>query len=243
MSQRKMISATTAFRLPSVIVIDDKGKKTIILMPKKMSKSFFFFKRAFDLVMSFFAIVFLSWLLLIILLVETIATKGHPIFADKRVGKGGKDILVFKFRTMYNDAEENIDKYLTKKQKRQWLRERKVDNDPRVSKHGSFLRKTSLDELPQLFNIFIGTMSFVGPRPMTRREVEQGYTLEQQDILLGTRPGLTGTWQVEGREITEFKSGKRQYLDLIYFEKRSIWYDLKVIFKTIPAVLKQKGAK
>lgn len=238
-----MISTTTTFRIPKLIVINDKGKEAIIFMPKKMNKSFFFTKRAFDIVMSLLAIVFLSWLLLIILLVNSITTKGHPIFADKRVGKNGIDITVLKFRTMHVDAEENVDKYLTKKQKRQWLRERKVDNDPRISKHGSFLRKTSLDELPQLFNILIGTMSFVGPRPMTRWEVEKGYTLEQQDILLSTRPGLTGTWQVEGREITEFQSGKRQHLDLLYFEKRSVWYDLGVIFRTIPAVLKHKGAK
>ena len=238
-----MLTTTTTFQIPKEILIKYKDKETEIFMPKQMNKSFFFFKRAFDIVASFLAIVFLSLLLLIILIVESIATKGHPIFADKRVGKNGEDITVYKFRTMYNDAEENIDKYLNKKQKRQWLRERKVDNDPRVSKHGSFLRKTSLDELPQLFNIFAGSMSFVGPRPMTRWEVEKGYTLEQQQILLSTRPGLTGTWQVEGREITEFKSGRRQHLDLLYFEKRSLWYDFKVILKTIPAVLKQKGAK
>ena len=236
-----MDTHTTVINVDDVsrIISENKKKPPV----KKVGKGYLFFKRAFDIIASFLAIIILFPFLLIVFIIQLFVTKGKPIFADKRVGKNGKDIMVLKFRTMYHDAEENIDKYLTKKQKKQWLRERKVDDDPRVSKHGSLLRKTSIDELPQLFNIFVGQMSFVGPRPMTKREVLYGYTIEQRDILLSTRPGLTGTWQVEGREITEFKSGKRQKLDLLYFEKRSLWYDLKVIFKTIPAVLKQKGAK
>ena len=210
---------------------------------KPVSGFYLFMKRAGDFVFSFLAIVLLSWLLLIILIVEIFATKGHPIFADPRVGKNGKEIKVLKFRTMYNDAESNIDKYLDHKQKKKWLKERKVDNDPRIPKSGNFLRKTSLDELPQLFNILAGSMSIVGPRPITRKEIDNGYTEEQKKILLSTRPGLTGTWQVTGREITEFGSGKRQQLDLMYFEHRSLGYDIKIVFLTIPAVLKRRGAK
>lgn len=98
-------------------------------------------------------------------------TKGHPASPDKRVGKGGKIIKVLKFRSMYFDAESNIDKYLTLEQKEIWLRERKLDDDPRITKFGKLLRKTSIDELPQIFNIFVGQMSVVGPRPLSERDV------------------------------------------------------------------------
>ena len=177
------------------------------------------------------------------MLIQLFTTHGHPIFLDQRVGKNNKDIKIAKFRSMYIDAEDNIDHYLSKKQKKQWIRHRKVDNDPRITKNGSFLRKTSLDELPQLFNIFAGSMSFVGPRPLTRRELDSAFTDEERDLLLSCRPGLTGVWQVYGRDISEFKSGKRQQLELSYFEKRGLLFDLKILFLTIPVVLKHKGAK
>lgn len=217
--------------------------KTEPIEIKKVDASFYFFKRLFDIVFSFLAIILLSWLLLIVFIVEIFATKGRPIFVDTRIGKNGKEIKIFKFRTMFNDAEENVDLYLDDDQMKQWNDERKVDNDPRISKHGSFLRKTSIDELPQFFNILGGSMSLVGPRPMTKKEVQKGYNDEQRAILLSTKPGLTGTWQVYGREIKEFRSGERQKLDMLYFQKRSLWYDFKIIMKTIPVVFKQKGAK
>ena len=200
-------------------------------------------KRCFDIFNSFLAILLLSWLLIIILIVQLIYTKGHPIFHDVRIGKDFKTIKVLKFRTMYYDAETNIDKYLTPEQKEEWLRERKIDKDPRITPIGKVLRKTSLDELPQLFNILFGSMSFVGPRPMTEYEVVHGFNEEEQKILLSVRPGLTGYWQVYGRSNVEFASGKRQALEMEYFSKRSLWMDLKILFLTIPAVLQGKGAK
>ena len=202
-----------------------------------------FVKRAFDIFSSFLAIVLLFWLFLIFLIVQLFVTKGHPIFADPRVGKSGKLFKVLKFRSMYYDAESNIDKYLTPKQKDIWLRERKLDNDPRITKFGKFLRKTSLDELPQLFNIFIGQMSVVGPRPMSQREINDEFTDEQRVVIFMARPGLTGYWQVNGRSNVDFDSGKRQEMEVAYFYKRGIWFDFGLIFKTIPAVLKSKGAK
>ena len=202
-----------------------------------------FVKRAFDIFSSFLAIVLLSWLFLIFLIVQLFVTKGHPIFADPRVGKGGKLFKVLKFRSMYYDAESNIDKYLPPEQKEIWLRERKLDDDPRITKFGKLLRKTSLDELPQLFNIFIGQMSVVGPRPMSQREINDEFTDEQRAIIFMARPGLTGYWQVNGRSNVDFYSGKRQEMEVAYFYKRGIWFDLGLVFKTIPAVISSRGVK
>lgn len=215
-------------------------------MKKKEKKSgrkgYLFAKRAFDIFSSFLVILLISWLLLIIFIIQLFATKGHPIFGDKRIGRNRKYITVYKFRSMYYDAESNIDKYLTPEQKEIWLRERKLDNDPRITPFGRFIRKTSLDELPQLFNILFGSMSVVGPRPISEKELEN-FTEEQLEIMLSAKPGLTGYWQVYGRSDVDFESGERQKLELEYFEKRGFWFDIGLIFKTIPAVLKHKGAK
>lgn len=224
-------------------------EKTVIKQPAQQQRKikngafYRFVKRTFDLLASLLAIILLSWLLIIILIIQLFATKGHPFFADPRVGKRGNMIKVLKFRTMYFDAESNIDKYLSSKQKEVWLRERKLDDDPRITKFGKFLRKTSLDELPQLINIFIGQMSVVGPRPMSSREVKDEFTDEQRIILFLARPGLTGYWQVNGRSNVDFISGKRQEMEIEYFYKRSLWFDFCLIILTIPAVFKRKGAK
>ena len=202
-----------------------------------------FIKRTFDIFSSLFVILLLSLLLIVISIIVKASSRGPVLFKDKRVGMGGKDIVVYKFRSMYVDAEERIDKYLTPEQKKTWKTERKIDNDPRITKIGKFIRKTSIDELPQLFNIFLGTMSVVGPRPITRTELDQHFTDEQKVILLSARPGLIGEWAVKSRSNADFVSGERQKLELDYFEKRGIFYDLSLIFKAIPAVLSHKGAK
>ena len=202
-----------------------------------------FIKRFLDFFLSLIAILIFSPFLLILFLVQLCASNFHPIFPDKRVGKGGKIITVYKFRSMYYDAEKNIDSYLTPEQKEIWIRERKLDNDPRITKFGKFLRKTSLDELPQLFNILIGTMSIVGPRPMSEREIQEHFTEQERNILFLARPGLTGYWQVNGRNEIDFKSGERQKLELEYFGIRSLWVDIKIFFKTFAVVLSKKGAK
>ncbi len=210
---------------------------------KKVTWWYRFWKRAFDIFVSFTAILILSPLLLILLLLVLIYSHGYPIYKDKRIGKNHKKINVYKFRSMYIDAETNVDKYLNKAQKKQWKKERKVEHDPRVTPIGRVLRKTSLDELPQLFNILFGTMSFVGPRPITEKELEQHFTKEQQDIMLSARPGLIGYWGVMGRSNVEYKDGVRQKLELDYFKLRGLFFDLGLMFRVIPAVLKGSGAK
>lgn len=213
--------------------------------PRKLKGNWFYYtvKRLFDIFNSFLAIILLSFVLLVVAIAVKCSSKGPAIFADKRVGKNGKQIKVLKFRSMYIDAESNIDKYLSPEQKEIWLRERKLDNDPRITKVGRFIRKTSLDELPQLFNIFIGTMSFVGTRPITERELKGNFNEEEQKILVSGKPGLTGYWQVYGRGEAEYETGERQKLELEYFYRRGIFFDLKLLILTVPAVLKHKGAK
>ena len=200
-------------------------------------------KRSFDIWVSLIAILILSPLYLLFIIINAIYTRGHPIFFDKRIGKDHKHINVYKFRSMYYDAESNVDKYLSKAQKKQWKKERKVENDPRITPFGRILRKTSIDELPQLFNILFGSMSFVGPRPITEGELTNNFTKEQQDIMLSARPGLIGYWGVKGRSNVAFADGVRQKLELDYFKLRGIWFDLGLIFRVIPAVLKGSGAK
>ena len=223
--------------------IDSKKKDDEPRIKVKGGLGYRFSKRVFDLVSSFLMIVLLSWLLIILFVVQLFVTKGHPIFKDGRIGMKGKMIKVLKFRTMHFDAESNIDKYLTPEQKEIWLRERKLENDPRITKFGRFLRKTSLDELPQLFNILFGSMSVVGYRPMSLREMTDHFDDEQRAVLYSAKPGLTGYWQVYGRSGADFETGERQKLEIEYFSKRSFFFDLGLIFKTIPAVLKHQGAK
>ncbi len=210
---------------------------------KKANWWYRFVKRSFDIWVSLIAILILSPLYLLFIIINAIYTRGHPIFFDKRIGKDHKHINVYKYRSMYYDAETNVDKYLSKAQKKQWKKERKVENDPRITPFGRILRKTSIDELPQLFNILFGSMSFVGPRPITEGELTNNFTKEQQDIMLSARPGLIGYWGVKGRSNVAFADGVRQKLELDYFKLRGIWFDLGLMFRVIPAVLKGSGAK
>ena len=215
----------------------------IEVKPRKVSTFYYFIKRVWDI---FFAVVLLlltSPVIIVIFIILLFCGNGTPIYADKRVGKDGKTIKVLKFRSMYKDADDNPKKYLSDEQYEQFVKERKVDNDPRITKFGRIIRKTSIDELPQLFNILAGSMSSVGNRPITTQELEANYKEDQQKVLLSAKPGLTGWWQVSGRNNVEYYNGERQKIELEYFEKRSIGFDLKIIFKTIPAVLKQKGVK
>ncbi len=209
----------------------------------KGGKAYAFFKRMFDIVSSGLVILVFSWLLIILALLVKLTSKGPVLFKDERVGLHGKKIMVYKFRSMYIDAETNAEKYLTPEQIELWNTERKIDKDPRITPIGRFTRKTSLDELPQLFNIFLGSLSVVGPRPVKQFEFDENYTPYQKEKLLQVKPGLTGYWQVYGRSNVDYASGQRQKEELAYLPKRSCLFDLKLIFLTIPAVLKHRGAK
>lgn len=194
-------------------------------------------KRMFDFLSSLVAIIVFSPLFLIIFIAIKCDSRGPVIFGHKRLGKHGEIIKVYKFRSMVQNAEE-IMRNFTEEQKREFAENFKLENDPRITKVGNFLRKTSLDELPQLFNILIGNMSVVGPRPIVEKELEK-YGMYSEK-LLSVKPGLTGLWQASGRSDTTYE--ERVTLDMEYINKRSLWLDLKIIFMTVGAVIKGKGA-
>lgn len=223
--------------------IDTKNTDEEIVI--KGNKSYLFFKRVLDIVVSFISIVFLMVTLIfpIISVLVLISTRGKVIFKDERMGLNKKKISIYKFQTMFSDAETNLDKYLDENQKKEWQKERKLDDDPRVTKLGKFLRKTSLDELPQLFNILGGSLSLVGPRPITKQELESNFTEYEQNQLMKVKPGLTGYWQVKDRSLATYESGERQKEELYYLPRRGLWFDFKIILLTIPAIFKGKGVK
>lgn len=240
-----MISQTQEISIASIYSRDtDSIDLRKIRLAKTKEKHFYnFIKRTFDIFTSGLAIIILSPLFLFIALLVKLSSKGPVFFKDSRIGLHGLTIKVYKFRTMYIDAEENIEKYLTPEQLQIWLKDRKLDNDPRITKIGKILRKTSLDELPQLFNIFAGSLSIVGPRPISRHEMKENYTHYQMRVLLSVKPGLTGCWAVYGRSNCTYESGDRQLKELSYVDNRSVLYDLKLIALTVPAVLKHEGAQ
>ncbi|MDJ0919684.1 MAG: sugar transferase [Henriciella sp.] len=204
-------------------------------------KSLGFIKRATDILVSGTAIVFLLPVLIPIAIAIRLSDGGPAIFAQKRAGLNGQTIRVFKFRTMVVDAQARLDKVLASdpEARRQWEAMAKLDNDPRITKFGDFLRKSSLDELPQLFNIFRGDMSLVGPRPIPLYEIER-YGQFFRDYC-AVRPGLTGLWQVSGRSDTDYN--RRVQLDVEYVDRWSYAKDIQIIFKTVPAVLNSDGAR
>lgn len=200
-------------------------------------------KRMFDIVVAIFGLIVACIPMIVVSIAVKLSSKGPVFFRDKRVGKDGKTIVVLKFRSMYEDAEARLEQYLTKEQLEMWKKERKVENDPRITKVGKFIRKTSLDELPQLFNILKGDLSIVGNRPLSRLEYDTYFSLEDKKILDSFSPGLTGYWQAYGRSNVTFLSKKRQEMYIYYPKNASVWLDIKIFFKTIIVVLTRKGAK
>lgn len=204
---------------------------------KNKSKIYFIAKRLFDIIFSFTLLVVLFPFFVIISIISLIA-QGYPIFYNaERIGKNGKPFKMFKFRTMIRGADKLLDDLKDKNETNGPTF--KIENDPRMTKFGKILRKTSIDELPQLLNILIGDMTFVGPRPPLRSEVEQ-YD-EFAKLRLTAKPGLTCIWQCSGRNEIEFDEWMK--MDVEYLQKRSLLFDFWLILKTIPAVITQKGAK
>lgn len=194
-------------------------------------------KRIIDLLGASLGIVILLLLFVIIgILIKVEDPNGKIIFKQKRVGKDGKEFYIYKFRSMVSDAEKRLDNLLKYNEVDGAMF--KMKEDPRVTKVGKLIRKTSIDELPQLFNVFKGNMSLVGPRPPLPREVAE-YSHYQKQRLLVT-PGCTGLWQIAGRSNLGFR--EMVELDLQYIAKRNIILDLKIIFKTLGVFFGSKGA-
>jgi lipopolysaccharide/colanic/teichoic acid biosynthesis glycosyltransferase len=193
-------------------------------------------KRAMDVVGALVALVLLAPLLLGITLAIVAGSRGGPLFRQRRVGRFGHEFAMWKFRTMVVDAEGRRSELILHSRESDWLQ---VDHDPRVTPLGRVLRRTSLDELPQLVNVLRGDMSLVGPRPLPI--VEHAGIPAWCGPRLGVRPGLTGLWQVTGRTRIPFQEMLR--LDCEYVRILSWWTDLKILLRTVPAVIRGTGAK
>lgn len=204
---------------------------------KITNKPYVYVKRGIDVILSTIALVVLSPLFLILAILIKLDSKGPVFFLHTRIGKNGKNIKIYKFRTMVTNAEELI-KEFTPEQMKEYKENYKLTNDPRITKIGKFLRKTSLDELPQLINIIKGDLSIIGPRPVVKDELEK-YG-ENMAKFLSVTPGLTGNWAANGRNNTTYE--ERMRLELEYVDNISLKTDIKIFFQTIYAVIKKEGA-
>jgi len=198
-------------------------------------------KRTFDIAFSLFVLVTLSPLYLALAFLVRLSSRGPIIYYQMRIGRGGRPFKCYKFRSMYPDADARLKTLLeySPTLKEEWDCTFKLKNDPRVTPIGAFLRKTSLDELPQFWNVLRGDLSVVGPRPVVEAEVQK-FLGTRAPKILSVRPGITGIWQVSGRSDTSYQI--RVYLDEHYVDKQSFWFDLWLVLKTIPSMLFSKGA-
>ncbi len=206
-------------------------------------------KRLFDLFFSLLFLALSSPLFLFLMILVKLTSEGPIFYKSRRLGRGGKIIHCLKFRSMYKDAEARLhhllktDPLLAK----EWKSFQKIEKDPRITPVGHFLRKTSLDEIPQFWNVLKGDLSVVGPRPPTllgppEKYLEEIHSLygDKTEKILSVRPGITGVWQVSGRSQIPFE--QRKAMEEEYAMHRTFWKDLQVIVKTIPAIFYTKGA-
>lgn len=198
---------------------------------QNVTRSYIVKKRIFDFLFSLSAIIILSPIFIIIAFAIKLDTRGPVFFSQNRNGYKGKIFKMYKFRSMDINAENKLEELVSKNEVSGNMF--KIRNDPRITKVGRFIRKTSIDELPQLFNVLKGDMSLVGPRPPIVREVLQYDSWHK--LRLSVKPGLTGLWQVSGRSAIGFEEMCR--LDLKYIRERSFFYDVKILIKTVPVLL------
>ena len=197
-------------------------------------------KRTFDLLVSLAAVIVLSPVLLAIALAIRIEDGGPVLYKAQRVGRYGKPVTVYKFRSMRLHADR-LEDMLTPEELAEYHKNYKLTSDTRVTKVGALLRKTSLDELPQLFNILMGQLSLVGPRPVLQEETE--LYGDKRSLLLSCKPGLTGLWQSRGRSNVTYENGRRQEMELRYVRERTLWLDFKILLWTVKAVVRMDGAR
>lgn len=220
------------------------GNVSILKLPTKRYKEILgpkipyrIVKRTTDIILSLTSLVGLLPFFAIIALAIKLDSKGPVFFKHTRIGKDGKIIKIYKFRTMVENAEDLI-KGFTPEQMKEYEENYKLSNDPRITKVGEFLRKTSLDELPQLINILKGDLAIVGPRPVVANELKKYGTNIRK--FLSVTPGLTGYWAANGRSCTSYE--QRMQMELFYIDNLSFKLDVKVFFKTVGAVLNRRGA-
>lgn len=210
---------------------------------EKVSKNMLYkvVKRGFDIIFSFSAMILLLPLFVVVGILIKIDSKGPIFFLQKRIGKDGKLFRLYKFRTMQVNADKELRKILARDEeaRKEYEINKKLKDDPRITKVGNLIRKLSIDELPQLLNILLGDMSFVGPRPYLYREIKD--MKNYYDKIVTVKPGLTGLWQVSGRSDLTFET--RLKLDQEYLNNVSLKEDLKIFFKTFIVIFNTGGAK
>ena len=240
-----ILSVETDKKLPvenNIIKFDDNNK----VLEQKEKKTFneitySFLKRTVDITASATALLLLSPVFLVTSLAIRKDSDGPAMFTQKRIGKDGKLFEIYKFRTMVPDADKKLFELLDKDEKarEEYKVNKKLKNDPRITKVGNFLRKTSIDELPQLINVLKGDMSLVGPRPYLPREKDD--MGDYYNTIIESKPGITGLWQVSGRSNTTFE--ERLHFDEEYNEKKSFAFDMGLLVKTVGSVVKGEGAE
>lgn len=230
----------------SEIIVDvneyEEVKKKVSALSSVRELVYLFVKRCFDIVCGLIGVVCLVPLIVIVKIVNICNKDFDSIFYfQKRIGKDGKEFKLYKFRSMVVNADEILEQTLKNDKKRaeEWKKYQKFENDPRITKIGNILRKTSLDEVPQFINILKGDMSMIGPRPLVPGELDSHNG--NHEIYESVRPGITGWWACNGRSATTYE--ERLDLEYYYVKNRSLWLDIKCVFKTISAVICKKGAK
>ena len=241
MDRREGAAGSGAGAAASTSAVSLPGSREFVAESRALDTRSFgyrFVKRAFDI--AFSACVCAVGLIPGVVLCAFIAvdTKGAPIYAHERAGRFGRPIHVLKFRSMVADAND-VEKYLSPEQIKEWHRERKVTNDPRITKLGRVLRKTSLDEIPQFINVLAGQLSVIGPRAITYEELGN-FTHEQQVQVLAVPQGITGAWQSGPRNLATFENGLRQEFELAYARGANLKGDLRVFFKTFSVMFGKK---
>jgi exopolysaccharide biosynthesis polyprenyl glycosylphosphotransferase len=220
---------------PAMQIGDVEGITLLDLNPLVLARSSRLLKRAIDVACSALALILFAPLMALIALAVKLDSPGPAFFRQVRVGRRGKEFRLLKFRTMTVDAEDRVEELWALSQDPNWLH---LEHDPRITRLGRILRLTSLDELPQLWNVLRGEMSLVGPRPLAKREDSRVCGWERTRLDLA--PGLTGPWQVMGRTQIPFEEMTK--LDYLYVTNWSLWTDVKLIMQTLPVVLNRKGA-
>ncbi len=198
-------------------------------------------KRVMDIIGGFLGTLLLIPLTFGIYIANLIVNDKGPIFyAQKRIGKDGKIFTIYKYRSMVVNADKKLNKYLRENEeaREEYRQYKKLKEDPRITKVGKFLRKTSLDEFPQFINVLKGEMSLVGPRPYLRREKKD--MGENYKTIISVKPGITGYWQVNGRSEKDFQ--ERTGMDVDYIRDQNLWFDIKIIIKTALKIFKKEGA-
>lgn len=239
---RKIVIAPDIFRPASIWadVVDingilglETGQKLLAPLPR-------FYKRAIDVICSALGLLVLSPFLLLVCITIKATSKGSVFYFHERIGLNGNPFKLWKFRTMVKDASRALEKHLETNPalRAEWKAEQKLAMDPRVTRFGSFLRKWSIDELPQLVNVLIGDMSLVGPRPIVATEIKR--YADSFSLYKKVAPGMTGLWQVSGRNAVSYD--RRVEMDVYYIRNWSIWFDLYILTRTPSAVFKRRGA-